>query len=240
DLLKKKKDIIESDSNSDNNLKFLPGFTPSFNAEEKSNDMKVQGEEDEHHSTDVQEAILSSNPIFTPPPQPYPVITSIITTSIVDTEFMLGLVLARIGSCPGMSNLALISSEFLGTLHKEISTVNLIVGADPTIRLRRESKDTIQLENAVSTISQEYLLEFTSEYGIPESLHLELPGPEDPVVEFPEGEVGVYTKFFEFANFHEKVFPTVVDWRTNAPKDKMPFAYSYFAVADTAFLITFF
>nr|GEW72406.1 hypothetical protein [Tanacetum cinerariifolium] len=49
-------------------------------------------------------------------------------------------------------------------------------------------RDTIQLENAVSTISQEYLLEFTSEYGIPESLHLELPGLEDPIVEFPEGK----------------------------------------------------
>ncbi|GKA37940.1 hypothetical protein Tco_0724505 [Tanacetum coccineum] len=62
-------------------------------------------------------------------------------------------------------------------------------------------RDTIQLEDAVSTISQEYLLEFTSEYGIPESLHPELPGPEEPIVEFPEGKVGVYTKFFEFANF---------------------------------------
>ncbi|GJV16920.1 hypothetical protein Tco_1362243 [Tanacetum coccineum] len=48
-------------------------------------------------------------------------------------------------------------------------------------------RDTIQLENAVSTISQEYLLEFTSEYGIPEGLHPELPGPEDTIVDFPEG-----------------------------------------------------
>ncbi|GJX09316.1 hypothetical protein Tco_0199175 [Tanacetum coccineum] len=62
-------------------------------------------------------------------------------------------------------------------------------------------RDTIQLENAVSTISQEYLLEFTSEYGIPEGLHPELPGPEETTVDFPEGKVGVYTKFFEFANF---------------------------------------
>ncbi|GKB12081.1 hypothetical protein Tco_0846004 [Tanacetum coccineum] len=37
-------------------------------------------------------------------------------------------------------------------------------------------RDTIQLEDAISTISQEYLLEFTSEYGIPESLYHELPG----------------------------------------------------------------
>ncbi|GKB28735.1 hypothetical protein Tco_0868136 [Tanacetum coccineum] len=62
-------------------------------------------------------------------------------------------------------------------------------------------RDTIQLETAVSTISQEYLLEFTSEYGITEDLHPELPGPGDRIVDFPEGKVGVYTKFFEFANF---------------------------------------
>nr|GEW20597.1 hypothetical protein [Tanacetum cinerariifolium] len=74
-------------------------------------------------------------------------------------------------------------------------------------------RDTIQLENALSTISQEYLLEFTSEYGIPKSLHPKLPGPADPIVEFPEGKVGVYTKFFKFANFHMDLFSLI-----NAPK----------------------
>ncbi|GJZ67606.1 hypothetical protein Tco_0630846 [Tanacetum coccineum] len=118
-------------------------------------------------------------------------------------------------------------------------------------------RDTIQLETAVSTISQEYLLEFTSEYGITEDLHPELPGPGDRIVDFPEGKVGVYTKFFEFANFRipisqfhfdilghyqiylsqlsvigaatvdERVFPTIMDWRTNAPKDEMPVEGSY-------------
>nr|GEU93755.1 hypothetical protein [Tanacetum cinerariifolium] len=62
-------------------------------------------------------------------------------------------------------------------------------------------RDTVQLETAVSTISHEYLLEFTSEYDISEALHPELPGPEDRIVDFPKGKVGVYTKFFEFANF---------------------------------------
>nr|GEV39417.1 hypothetical protein [Tanacetum cinerariifolium] len=62
-------------------------------------------------------------------------------------------------------------------------------------------RDTVQLEIAVSTISQEYLLEFTLEYGILEALHPELPGPEDRIVDFLEGKVGVYTKFFEFAIF---------------------------------------
>ncbi|GKC93598.1 hypothetical protein Tco_1159040, partial [Tanacetum coccineum] len=55
-------------------------------------------------------------------------------------------------------------------------------------------RDTIQLETAVSTISQEYLLEFTFEYGITDDLHPELPGPGDKIVDFPEGKVGVYTK----------------------------------------------
>ncbi|GKD84291.1 hypothetical protein Tco_1351130 [Tanacetum coccineum] len=62
-------------------------------------------------------------------------------------------------------------------------------------------RDTIQHEDAVSTIFQEYLLEFTSEYGIPESLHPEFPGLQEPIVEFLEGKFGVYTKFFEFENF---------------------------------------
>nr|GEX86305.1 transposase (putative), gypsy type [Tanacetum cinerariifolium] len=61
--------------------------------------------------------------------------------------------------------------------------------------------DTVQLENAVNIISHEYLLEFTSKYGIPETLHPELPGPRDRIVDFLEGKVGVYTRFFEFANF---------------------------------------
>ncbi|GJZ81516.1 hypothetical protein Tco_0646510, partial [Tanacetum coccineum] len=68
-------------------------------------------------------------------------------------------------------------------------------------RKRTGLKDTIQLEDVVSTISGEYLLEFTSEYGILEGLHPELPSPEDTTVDFPEGKVGVYTKFFEFANY---------------------------------------
>nr|GEX62231.1 hypothetical protein [Tanacetum cinerariifolium] len=56
---------------------------------------------------------------------------------------------------------------------------------------------------------QEYLLEFMSEYGISEALHPELPGPDERIVDFPKGKVD------------ERVFPTIVDWRTSAPKDGM-------------------
>nr|GEV87108.1 hypothetical protein [Tanacetum cinerariifolium] len=83
-------------------------------------------------------------------------------------------------------------------------------------------RDTVQLETA-DTISREYLLEFTSEYGIPEALHPELPGPEDRIVDFPEGKVG-NNRFFWV---DERVFPTAVDWQTNAPKDGMPAENTY-------------
>nr|GEW00658.1 hypothetical protein [Tanacetum cinerariifolium] len=98
-------------------------------------------------------------------------------------------------------------------------------------------RDTIQLETVVNTISQEYLLEFTSEYGIPEALHPELPRPEDRIVDFPEGKqeageeyppmlyqaLGLSQKLEQSLFWvDERVFPTVMDWRTSAPKDGMP------------------
>nr|GEX24401.1 hypothetical protein [Tanacetum cinerariifolium] len=135
-------------------------------------------------------------------------------------------------------------------------------------------RDTVQLETAVSTISQEYLLEFTSEYGISEALHPELRGPEDRILSvigaanvshfeincrvlnivptlslfsvfytpsFNSGWMSFskrsgkntpqcYTKPLDFLKnwndrffwVDERVFPTIVDWRTSALKDGMP------------------
>ncbi|GKB13315.1 hypothetical protein Tco_0847238, partial [Tanacetum coccineum] len=53
-------------------------------------------------------------------------------------------------------------------------------------------RDTITLEQEVSIIFQEYLQLFCSDYFIPESLHPDLPGPEDAIVNFPEGKISVY------------------------------------------------
>nr|GFB19466.1 transposase (putative), gypsy type [Tanacetum cinerariifolium] len=72
-------------------------------------------------------------------------------------------------------------------------------------------RDSVQLETAVNTITHEYLLEFTSEYGITEMLRPELPGPGDRIVDFPEGKVGVYTRFFEFANFRLPLSQSLFD-----------------------------
>nr|GEY24889.1 hypothetical protein [Tanacetum cinerariifolium] len=43
---------------------------------------------------------------------------------------------------------------------------------------------------------QEYLLEFTSEYGISEDVHPKLPGPEDRIVDFPEDFSGWTKEYF--------------------------------------------
>ncbi|GJY76257.1 hypothetical protein Tco_0481373, partial [Tanacetum coccineum] len=102
-------------------------------------------------------------------------------------------------------------------------------------------RDTIQLEDAVSTISQEYLQEFASKYYIPESLHPELPGPEDNIVDFPKSKIGaakvshfeincrvlnIRPTNYRFFWVDERVFPTVVDCRISAPKDERPAADS--------------
>nr|GEV12467.1 hypothetical protein [Tanacetum cinerariifolium] len=158
-------------------------------------------------------------------------------------------------------------------------------------------RDTIQLETAVSTISQEYLLEFTSEYDISEDMHPELPGPEERIVDFRRlsqlsiigaakvshfeincrvlniiPTLNLFCVFY-VPSFHsgwmsfskqpgkntpqcyikpldslknwdnrffwvdERVFPTAMDWRTNAPKDEMPAANTYYR-ADMAVLNT--
>nr|GEV19046.1 hypothetical protein [Tanacetum cinerariifolium] len=98
-------------------------------------------------------------------------------------------------------------------------------------------RDTIQLEDTVSTISKAYLLDFTSEYGIPESLHPELPGLEEPIVEFPEGKVGVYTKFFKICQLSRENIPYRRGMAHKRPKDKMSSTDSYSA-ADVIALNT--
>nr|GEY80279.1 hypothetical protein [Tanacetum cinerariifolium] len=82
-------------------------------------------------------------------------------------------------------------------------------------------RDSVLLETAVNTITHEYLLEFTSEYGISEMLRLELPGPGDRIVDYPEGK---NNRFFWV---DECVFPPAVEWRTNASKDGMPASGTY-------------
>ena len=43
-------------------------------------------------------------------------------------------------------------------------------------------------------------LDFCSDYYIPEGVHPELPDPNASIADFPARKVGVYARFFEFAN----------------------------------------
>nr|GEV72809.1 transposase (putative), gypsy type [Tanacetum cinerariifolium] len=134
-------------------------------------------------------------------------------------------------------------------MQRSRTAYRLPLSVTPKGRYRR---DTVQLETVVSTISQEYLLEFTPEYGISEDLHPELSSPEEMIMDFLKGKVGVYTKFFEIANFRlllsqflfdilghcqiylsQLVFSTVANWRISAPKDEMPAKDTYSAKAVT-------
>ncbi|GJU72488.1 hypothetical protein Tco_1263893 [Tanacetum coccineum] len=58
----------------------------------------------------------------------------------------------------------------------------------------------LQLTDFTSEITDEELLEFTSEYYIPFALHPAVPAAGASIADFPEGKVRVYTWFFEFAN----------------------------------------
>nr|GEU61983.1 hypothetical protein [Tanacetum cinerariifolium] len=108
-------------------------------------------------------------------------------------------------------------------------------------------RDTVQLETTVSTISQEYLLKFTSEYDVLKALHPKLPSPGERIVDFPEGNGGCLSArdrgkipsiLYQTNGFpknwnnrffwvDERVFPTIMDWRTSAPKDEMPAENTY-------------
>ncbi|GJR72124.1 hypothetical protein Tco_0084489 [Tanacetum coccineum] len=101
-------------------------------------------------------------------------------------------------------------------------------------------RDTIQLEGAISTISGEYLLKFTSEYGILENLHPEVLGLGETIVDFPEGKTlpnSSLTTVSDRRGQNKRIFPTAVDWRASAPREEMPIAGSYSA-ADVTLLNT--
>nr|GEW87582.1 hypothetical protein [Tanacetum cinerariifolium] len=80
-------------------------------------------------------------------------------------------------------------------------------------------RDTVQLETAVNTISYEYLLEFTSEYGVPETLHHALPGPKDRIVDFPDEQSLLLGR--------REGIPNRRGLADDAPKDGMPVEGTY-------------
>ncbi|GKC82988.1 hypothetical protein Tco_1138705, partial [Tanacetum coccineum] len=52
-----------------------------------------------------------------------------------------------------------------------------------------------------SVLSQKSLDSFCETFHIPVEVHPQLPGPNQTIHEMPTGKIGVYTRFFEYANF---------------------------------------
>ena len=57
-----------------------------------------------------------------------------------------------------------------------------------------------KLNDFTSEMDEDKLRQFTSDYFIPLALHPVVPEADTSIADFPEGKVGVYTRFFEFAN----------------------------------------
>ncbi|GKA94237.1 hypothetical protein Tco_0816223 [Tanacetum coccineum] len=52
-----------------------------------------------------------------------------------------------------------------------------------------------------SALTQRALQIFCETYHIPDEVHPQLPNPNQTIHEMPTGKIGVYTRFFEYANF---------------------------------------
>ncbi|GJR67356.1 hypothetical protein Tco_0013421 [Tanacetum coccineum] len=50
-------------------------------------------------------------------------------------------------------------------------------------------------------LTQEYLDSVCIKYFVPEEVHPQLPGPDNTMHERPSGKVGMYTRFFDYANY---------------------------------------
>lgn len=57
-----------------------------------------------------------------------------------------------------------------------------------------------QLEDFVSEMDEDELRQFSFDYFIPLDVHPEVPGANACIADFPEGKIGLYTRFFEYAN----------------------------------------
>ncbi|GJV28801.1 reverse transcriptase domain-containing protein [Tanacetum coccineum] len=79
---------------------------------------------------------------------------------------------------------------------------NLKTAGNKRVRIQTFASQimVLQLTDFTSEITDEELREFTSEYYIPSALHPVVPAADASIADFPVGKVGVYTRFFEFAN----------------------------------------
>ena len=58
-----------------------------------------------------------------------------------------------------------------------------------------------QLEDFTSAMSEDDVRQFASDYFIPFDVHPEAPDVDVCIADFPDGKIGLYTRFFDYANY---------------------------------------
>ncbi|GJX97807.1 hypothetical protein Tco_0353605 [Tanacetum coccineum] len=80
-------------------------------------------------------------------------------------------------------------------------------------------------------LTQEHLDAICAKYFVPEEVHPQLSSSDATMHERPAGKVGMYTRFFDYANYHEFVVPANArfGWfsSTNIVKDRAPALSEY-------------
>nr|GEY86153.1 hypothetical protein [Tanacetum cinerariifolium] len=69
----------------------------------------------------------------------------------------------------------------------------------------------VSITDIKSVLTQKGLDIFCQSYHIPDDVHPQLPSPNQTIHEMPTGKIGVYTRFFEFANFRLPLFTFLVN-----------------------------
>ncbi|GJS12600.1 hypothetical protein Tco_0407072 [Tanacetum coccineum] len=83
--------------------------------------------------------------------------------------------------------------------HRTSYHITRLIFCDDRYGSLSQQSRSVETEGESSSVDEE-LREFTSEYYIPFALHPVVPAASASIADFPVGKVGVYTRFFEFAN----------------------------------------
>nr|GEV60251.1 transposase (putative), gypsy type [Tanacetum cinerariifolium] len=83
-----------------------------------------------------------------------------------------------------------------------------------TLKTRHLGEDRVQqasITDIKSVLTRKGFNIFCQKFHIPEEVYPELPSPSQTIHEMPSGKIGVYTRFFEFANFRLHLSTFLVD-----------------------------
>ena len=74
-------------------------------------------------------------------------------------------------------------------------------------------KMVAQLEEFLSAMDEDDVRQFSSDYFIPLDMHPEAPDVDACIADFPKGKIGLYTRFFEYANYRVPISIRIFEQR---------------------------